>query len=89
MSYVYMVRCRDGSFYCGYAENVKARVAAHNAGLGAKYTKGRCPVTLAYSLWVENRSQAQQIEAQLKRLPRKKKSELCDGWSKCERNFHP
>ena len=46
--FVYIVKCKDGSLYTGYAKDIKARVAKHNEGKGAKYTKIRRPVELVY-----------------------------------------
>lgn len=48
MNYTYLLRCADGTLYCGWTNHLAARVAAHNAGKGAKYTKTRRPVVLAY-----------------------------------------
>ena len=47
--FVYIVRCRDGTLYTGYARDPKARVKMHNTGRGAKYTSGRRPVRLVYA----------------------------------------
>ena len=44
MNYTYLLRCADGTLYCGWTNHLAARVAAHNAGKGAKYTKARRPV---------------------------------------------
>ncbi|MEG2676465.1 MAG: GIY-YIG nuclease family protein, partial [Clostridia bacterium] len=44
MFYIYILECADGTLYCGYTNDIVARVATHNAGKGAKYTKGRLPV---------------------------------------------
>jgi putative endonuclease len=75
-----MVKCRDGTIYTGYAEDVANRVARHNDGTGAKYTRGRRPVTLAYALWVDGRAQALQAEAKLKSLSKSEKLVLCKAW---------
>ena len=80
LAYVYMVKCRDGTIYTGYAEDVANRVARHNDGTGAKYTRGRRPVTLAYALWVDGRAQALQAEAKLKSLSKSEKLALCEAW---------
>jgi putative endonuclease len=66
---VYIVRCADGSLYTGVAVDVRARVATHNAGKGAKYTRGRRPVTLVYREPAGSRGAALQREAAIKRLP--------------------
>jgi predicted GIY-YIG superfamily endonuclease len=67
--YVYVVRCADSTLYTGVATDLHARIAAHNAGRGAKYTKSRLPVTLVYEEIVEDRSAALRREYEIKRLP--------------------
>ena len=67
--HVYMVRCADRSLYTGVATDLKARVATHNAGKGAKYTRGRRPVKLVYQEAVAGRSAALRREHAIKRLP--------------------
>jgi putative endonuclease len=74
--FVYIVRCADGSLYTGYARDPEARVAAHNAGKGAKYTAGRRPVALVYLEAKRTRSRALKREHALKRLPRAAKLAL-------------
>ena len=76
MAFVYLVRCADGTFYAGYAEDVQKRVAAHNAGRGAKYTRARRPVTLVYTEELPDKSQALRREAQLKKLTHAEKERL-------------
>ena len=76
MAFVYLVRCVDGTFYAGYAEDVQKRVAAHNAGRGAKYTRARRPVTLVYTEELPDKSQALRREAQLKKLTHAEKERL-------------
>jgi putative endonuclease len=80
LAYVYMVKCRDGTLYTGYAEDVLARVARHNDGAGAKYTRGRLPVVLVYAQWASDRAQAQRLEARIKSLDRAQKKALCRAW---------
>ena len=75
---VYMVRCKDGSYYTGYTNDIQARIQAHNEGRGAKYTKGRGPVTLVYKKYFTDYSEALRYEYQLKRLTREKKEQLCN-----------
>jgi putative endonuclease len=67
--YVYMLRCADHSLYTGVATDLAARVATHNAGKGAKYTRGRLPVTLVYQEAVADRGAALKREHAIKRLP--------------------
>ena len=74
--HVYMVRCRDGSLYTGVSNDVDARVARHNAGKGAAYTRARRPVVLVWKRRVRGRSAALKAEAALKRLTRAEKLEL-------------
>jgi predicted GIY-YIG superfamily endonuclease len=73
---VYMVRCADGSFYTGIARDLEARIACHNAGKGAKYTRGRLPVELAYSEAAQDRSAASKRERAIKRLDAPAKRQL-------------
>lgn len=76
MNYTYLVKCADGTLYCGWTNHLEQRVKAHNAGKGAKYTKGRRPVTLVYYEAFETRREAMRREAELKRLSRQEKWEL-------------
>lgn len=68
-----MVRCRDGSLYTGIAKDVDARVAAHNEGKGAKYTRARRPVELVYREAAEDKGAALRRELAIKKLPAGKK----------------
>ena len=74
--YTYMVRCSDGSLYTGWTVDLEMRVVAHNSGKGAKYTKSRRPVTLAYYEVFENRQDAMRREYAIKQLPKKEKERL-------------
>ncbi len=76
---VYMVRCADGSLYTGIAKDLTARIATHNAGKGAKYTRVRLPVTLVWSENSENRSTASKREYAVKQLNRAQKLSLVQG----------
>lgn len=76
-AYVYMVQCADGSLYSGWTTDVPKRVAAHNAGRGAKYTKSRRPVRLVYAEACADKSTALRRECALKALPRAEKLKLC------------
>ncbi len=73
---VYILRCADSSLYTGVSTRVAERVAAHNAGRGAKYTRSRLPVELVYEERVGDRGEALSREAQIKRLPAEEKREL-------------
>jgi putative endonuclease len=74
--FAYFVRCADGSLYAGATNDVEARVAAHNKGRGARYTRSRLPVALVWSKRVATRSHALSLEACLKRLTRAQKLTL-------------
>ncbi|MEO8465956.1 MAG: GIY-YIG nuclease family protein [Gammaproteobacteria bacterium] len=76
MWYVYIVRCADRTLYTGVARDLSARLAAHNEGRGAKYTRARLPVKLIYQETAENRSAAQRREHAIKRLSRTEKRAL-------------
>lgn len=73
---VYMVRCRDGSLYTGCTNDLDRRVAAHNAGRGARYTRSRRPVTVVWTRRVKDRSKALSLEARLKQRTRDEKLAL-------------
>lgn len=75
-NYVYIVQCHDGSLYTGWTTDVEKRVASHNAGTGAKYTKARRPVTLVYYEALDSKSEALKREAAIKKLSRTEKLEL-------------
>ena len=74
--YVYVVQCSDGSFYTGYTTDVQRRVAEHNEGEGAKYTKGRRPVELVHVESFADQSSAMQREYAIKQLRRGAKESL-------------
>ena len=74
--HVYILRCVDSSLYTGVTTCVAERVAAHNAGRGAKYTRSRLPVELVYEERVGDRGEALSREAQIKRLPAVEKRRL-------------
>lgn len=70
---VYLLECADLSLYCGITNDLNARIDTHNAGKGAKYTKGRGPVTLVAASPEMTKSQALKCELYIKKLPRPKK----------------
>jgi putative endonuclease len=76
MHFVYIVQCKDGTLYTGWTTDVEARVKAHNEGAGAKYTKGRGPVTLLHTEAFESKSDALRREMAIKKLPRDEKLAL-------------
>ncbi|WP_296067450.1 GIY-YIG nuclease family protein [uncultured Mediterraneibacter sp.] len=76
MNYTYILKCRDGSLYTGWTNDLEQRVAAHNTGKGAKYTKARRPVELVYFEEFETKEQAMKREYVIKQMARKDKLEL-------------
>ena len=74
--YTYILRCADDSLYTGWTTDLEARVEAHNAGTGAKYTRGRGPVELVYQESLPDKSTAMQREHAIKKLSRKEKLTL-------------
>lgn len=73
----YLLRCADDTLYCGITNDLDKRLAAHNAGEGAKYTRSRRPVLLAYSEAYADRSAASKREREIKTLSRADKLALC------------
>ena len=84
--WVYILRCADGTFYTGVAADVEKRVALHNAGLGAKYTRGRGPVQPVYRELCPDRSAALRREAAIKKLTHSQKLRLIQN---AETPVHP
>lgn len=76
MHYVYVLECADGTYYTGYTTDVERRVAEHEAGEGAKYTRGRTPVELRHVERYETRSAAMSREHEIKSLSRRAKERL-------------
>ncbi len=71
--HVYLLRCRDGTLYAGATNDLSQRLARHAAGKGARYTRSRLPVELAWTVRVRDRGGALRREAAVKRLPRAEK----------------
>jgi putative endonuclease len=76
---VYILQCADGTLYTGWTTDLERRLRAHNSGQGAKYTRGRRPVRLAYREEQPTRSAAQRREAAIRRLSRADKLKLIEG----------
>lgn len=74
--FVYLLECRDGTYYCGYTSDLTKRLANHNKGIGSKYTKRRRPVRMIYSEEQPSLSAALKREHSIKKLTRKEKEEL-------------
>jgi putative endonuclease len=76
--WVYLLRCVDGSLYCGVSTDLARRLGEHNASpRGARYTRSRRPVLLAWCQPCASRAEAQRVEAAVKRQPRALKRMLC------------
>ena len=73
---VYILECSDGSYYTGITKNLSRRINQHQAGRGAKYTKGRTPIKLIYHEACEDRSQATKREIEIKALKKIEKRRL-------------
>ena len=69
-AYMYVVECCDGTYYTGYTTDVKKRIAVHNSGKGAKYTRARLPVKLIYVEGFNSKEEAMSAEALFKRKTR-------------------
>lgn len=76
--HVYLLRCHDGSLYTGITTNVARRFAEHqgNGKMGAKYLRGRGPLTLVFNKELRSRSLALGVESKIKKLSKKRKEEL-------------
>ncbi len=81
MNWTYILRCADGTLYTGWTNDLKKRLAAHNAGTAAKYThpQSRRPVELAWSRAAATKEEAMSLEARIKRLTRREKLRLIAG----------
>lgn len=77
--FVYMVKCKDNTLYTGIAKDVAKRIEVHNQGKGAKYTRGRGPVTLVYQEKLASKSEASKREAFIKSLKPLEKQKLIQG----------
>ena len=79
MNYTYILECADGTYYCGWTNDLQKRVATHNAGKGGKYTRVRTPVKLVYFEEFDTKKEAQSREWHIKRLSRADKKKLIEG----------
>ena len=80
MSWVcYILQCADETLYCGITNDLDKRVVTHNAGEGAKYTRGRTPVRLVFCESCDSKSAALKREIEIKGLQRVKKLELIEA----------
>ncbi len=81
MPYTYIVQCADSTYYTGWTTNLEIRLAAHNSGNGARYTRGRLPVALVYYEEHATESLARKREYAIKRLDRQAKEELVQAFA--------
>lgn len=79
---VYILECRDGTYYTGITDDLQRRIHAHNTGKGAKYTRGRGPVILCYREECADHGAALRREAAIKRLTRQQKQTLIGKFHK-------
>lgn len=79
-AFVYMLRCKDGSLYTGWTNDLEHRLAVHNSGRGAKYTRGRGPLELVYSEELPDKEAALRRECAIKKLRREQKLALLQTW---------
>jgi len=86
-NYTYILQCCDGSFYCGWTNDLARRVAAHKAGTGGKYTRSRLPVELIWYTVSETKEHAMSLEARIKQLSRGQKERLVTGVTSPEKLF--
>ena len=77
-AYAYILKCSDGSLYCGWTNDTEKRLKAHNDGTASKYTRSRRPVEMVYIECFDSKSEAMKREAALKKLTRKQKLELIE-----------
>ena len=78
-SYVYVLRCGDGSLYTGWTNDLEQRLAAHQSGKGAKYTRGRLPIEMVYFEEMPDKSAALKRENELKKLKKTEKELLINN----------
>ena len=78
--WVYILRCADGSLYTGYTDDVERRLAVHQSGKGAKYTRSRLPVELVYFEEFDTKEEAMSREWHIKRLSHSEKLKLSENY---------
>lgn len=79
---LYILSCKDGTLYTGITDDLQRRLAQHESGKGAKYTRGRGPFTLVYQEYMESYSDALKREYQIKQLSRSDKLKLIEAYRK-------
>ena len=79
--YLYILKCRDGSYYIGHTEDLEKRMAEHKGGKGGSYTSARLPIEVMYVEEFQHRDSALEAERKLKKWTRKKKEIVIkEGW---------
>lgn len=81
MNYVYILKCKDNTLYTGWTNDLDKRLASHNNGKGAKYTRGRTPVELIYYECLDTKEDALRREREIKKLDRERKLKLINNKS--------
>ncbi len=79
-NWVYLLRCADGSLYCGWTNALPRRMRAHAEGKASRYTRSRRPVELVYTEEYATRHEAMRREVLIKRMSRQEKLGLCGRW---------
>lgn len=79
-AFVYMLRCKDGSLYTGWTNDLEHRLAMHSSGRGAKYTRGRGPLELVYTEELPDKEAALRRECAIKKMRREQKLALLQTW---------
>ena len=85
-NFTYLLRCVDGTLYCGWTNDLEKRFSAHNAGTASKYTRSRLPVELIYAERHDTKQEAMSREYRIKRLPKHQKLQLIDSESNILQN---
>lgn len=83
-NYTYILKCADGTLYCGWTNDLEKRLKSHNDGKGAKYTRSRLPVALVYYEEFDNSQEAQKREYSIKQMTRQEKLKLIEKHQKTD-----
>lgn len=75
-AFVYLIRCADGSLYCGWSTDPERRFSEHQRGVASRYTRARRPVEMVWTREFETQSEAMREEVRIKRLPARQKRAL-------------
>lgn len=83
-NYTYILKCADGTLYCGWTNDIEKRLKSHNDGKGAKYTRSRLPVELVYYEEFDTSQEAQKREYSVKQMTRQEKLKLIEKHQKTD-----